>query len=149
MPSRDVDEDMPRACRIVVESKSLEIRINDPDYEVISISRYICGTPGVELLELSRPDLSDRSNELPLLRRAALVVHRVMMTCFSPLRESTAPQSPRKGEWNLSNTRLSGMQEAFCVSLKTRDVAPAQILLMAIQSPPHSGTCRQRALSYV
>jgi hypothetical protein len=42
---------MPRAYRIMLESKSLQIRINDADYEVVNISRYVCGTAGVELLD--------------------------------------------------------------------------------------------------
>jgi hypothetical protein len=46
-----VDDDMPRAYRIVLESKSLRIKINDSDHEAINITRFVCGTAGVELLD--------------------------------------------------------------------------------------------------
>lgn len=46
-----VDDDMPPAYRTVLESKSLQIKVNDSDFEAINITRYVCGTAGVELLD--------------------------------------------------------------------------------------------------
>lgn len=46
-----LDDDMPRAYRIFLESKSIRIKVNDSDFEAIDLTRYVCGTAGVELLE--------------------------------------------------------------------------------------------------
>jgi hypothetical protein len=46
-----VDDDMPPAYRIMLESKSIRIKINDSEYEAMNMTRYVCGTAGVELLE--------------------------------------------------------------------------------------------------
>ena len=46
-----VDDDMPRNYRIMVQSKSLRIKINDTEYEPVNITKYVCGTAGVELLD--------------------------------------------------------------------------------------------------
>jgi hypothetical protein len=46
-----VDDDMPPAYRIMLESKSIRIKVNDSDFEAINITRYVCGTAGVELLD--------------------------------------------------------------------------------------------------
>jgi hypothetical protein len=46
-----VDDDMPPAYRIVLESESIRIKVNDSEFETINITRYVCGTAGVELLD--------------------------------------------------------------------------------------------------
>lgn len=46
-----LDDDMPTAYRIMLESKSLRIKVNDSDFEVVNLTRYVCGTAGVELVE--------------------------------------------------------------------------------------------------
>jgi hypothetical protein len=46
-----VDDDMPRKYRIMLQSKSLRIKINDNEYEPVNITKYVCGTAGVELLD--------------------------------------------------------------------------------------------------
>jgi hypothetical protein len=46
-----VDDDMPRSYRIMLQSKSLQIKINDTEYEQVNITKYVCGTAGVELLD--------------------------------------------------------------------------------------------------
>ncbi len=46
-----VDDDMPRSYRIMLQSKSLQIKINDTEYEPVNITKYVCGTAGVELLD--------------------------------------------------------------------------------------------------
>lgn len=46
-----VDDDMPRNYRIMLQSKSLQIKINDAEYEQVNITKYVCGTAGVELLD--------------------------------------------------------------------------------------------------
>jgi hypothetical protein len=46
-----VDDDMPRNYRIMLQSKSLRIKINDTEYEPVNITKYVCGTAGVELLD--------------------------------------------------------------------------------------------------
>jgi hypothetical protein len=46
-----VDDDMPPAYRIMLESKSIRIKMNDSEYETLNMTRYVCGTAGVELLE--------------------------------------------------------------------------------------------------
>lgn len=58
-----VDDDMPPAYRIMLESKSIRIKINDRDFEAINITRYVCGTAGVELLDcLERNFTVDEEN---------------------------------------------------------------------------------------
>lgn len=58
-----VDDDMPPAYRIMLESKSIRIKVNDSDSEAINITRYVCGTAGVELLDcLERNFTPDREN---------------------------------------------------------------------------------------
>lgn len=46
-----VDDDMPRNYRIMLQSKSLQIKINEGEYEPVNITKYVCGTAGVELLD--------------------------------------------------------------------------------------------------
>jgi hypothetical protein len=46
-----VDDDMPRSYRIMLQSKSFQIKINDTEYEPVNITKYVCGTAGVELLD--------------------------------------------------------------------------------------------------
>jgi hypothetical protein len=46
-----VDDNMPRKYRIMLQSKSLRIKINDTEYEPVDITKYVCGTAGVELLD--------------------------------------------------------------------------------------------------
>jgi hypothetical protein len=46
-----VSDDMPRKYRIMLESKSLRIKINDNEYEPVNITKYVCGTAGIELLD--------------------------------------------------------------------------------------------------
>jgi hypothetical protein len=46
-----VDDDMPRNYRIMLQSKSLRIRINNTEYEPVNITKYVCGTAGVEMLD--------------------------------------------------------------------------------------------------
>ena len=46
-----VDDNMPRNYRIMLQSKSLQIKINDTEYEQVNITKYVCGTAGVELLD--------------------------------------------------------------------------------------------------
>ena len=45
------DDDMPTAYRIMLQSESLRIKINDSEVEVVNLTRYVCGTAGVELLD--------------------------------------------------------------------------------------------------
>lgn len=60
-----VDDDMPPAYRIMLESKSIRIKVNDSDVEAINITRYVCGTAGVELLNcLERNFTIDRKKQL-------------------------------------------------------------------------------------
>jgi hypothetical protein len=49
--SAHVDDDMPRNYRIMLQSKSLRIKINDTEFEPVNITKYVCGTAGVELLD--------------------------------------------------------------------------------------------------
>jgi hypothetical protein len=53
-----VDDDMPRNYRIMLQSKSLRIKINDTEYEPVNITKYVCGTSGVELLDCLERNLS-------------------------------------------------------------------------------------------
>ena len=46
-----VDDDMPRNYRIMLQSKSLRIKINEGEYEPVNLTKYVCGTAGVELLD--------------------------------------------------------------------------------------------------
>jgi hypothetical protein len=46
-----VDDDMPRNYRIMLQSKSLRISINNSEYEPVNITKYVCGTAGVEMLD--------------------------------------------------------------------------------------------------
>ena len=46
-----VDDDMPRNYRIMLQSKSLSVKINGGEYEQVNITKYVCGTAGVELLD--------------------------------------------------------------------------------------------------
>jgi len=46
-----VDDDMPRNYRLMLQSKSLRIKINDTEHEPVNITKYVCGTAGVELLD--------------------------------------------------------------------------------------------------
>jgi hypothetical protein len=46
-----VDDDMPRNYRIMLQSKSIQIKINNTESEVVNITKYVCGTAGVELLD--------------------------------------------------------------------------------------------------
>jgi hypothetical protein len=52
-----VDDDMPRNYRIMLQSKSLQIKINDTEYEPVNITKYVCGTAGVELLDCLKRNL--------------------------------------------------------------------------------------------
>ena len=45
-----VDDEMPRAYRIMLESPSIRIKINEGEYEAVNITKYVCGTAGVEML---------------------------------------------------------------------------------------------------
>jgi len=46
-----VDDDMPRNYRTMLESKSVRLRFGEGEYEAVNITRYVCGTAGVELLD--------------------------------------------------------------------------------------------------
>ncbi len=46
-----VDDDMPRNYRLMLQSKSIHIKINDSESEAVNITKYVCGTAGVELLD--------------------------------------------------------------------------------------------------
>jgi hypothetical protein len=52
-----VDDDMPRNYRLMLQSKSLRIKINDTEHEPVNITRYVCGTAGVELLDCLQRNL--------------------------------------------------------------------------------------------
>jgi hypothetical protein len=52
-----VDDDMPRNYRIMLESKSLRVGINDSEYEVVDVTKYVCGTAGVEMLDCLQRNL--------------------------------------------------------------------------------------------
>jgi len=49
--SAHVDDDMPRNYRVMLQSKSIRIKINDAEEEVLNITRYVCGTAGVQMLD--------------------------------------------------------------------------------------------------
>jgi hypothetical protein len=55
-----VDDDMPRNYRIMLQSKSLRIKINESEYEPVNITKYVCGTAGVELLDCLERNFLDR-----------------------------------------------------------------------------------------
>ena len=60
-----VDDDMPRNYRIMLQSKSLQIKINDTEFEAVNITKYVCGTAGVELLECLERIFSISEPSLP------------------------------------------------------------------------------------
>jgi hypothetical protein len=46
-----VDDDMPPAYRSVVESKAIQIKVGDSEVHLINVTRFVCGSAGVELLD--------------------------------------------------------------------------------------------------
>lgn len=49
--SAHVDDDMPPAYRSVVESKAIQVKVGDSEVQVINVTRLVCGSAGLELLE--------------------------------------------------------------------------------------------------
>lgn len=61
-----VDDDMPKAYKDVLESKGLAVRFGENDIEVVNVTRLVCGTAGVQLLDcLSREFPASASSRVP------------------------------------------------------------------------------------